>query len=471
MNNDKITEVYDGVAGSPAQQRLARRRIHWICSQARGTSVLDIGCSQGIASVLLARERREVVGVDREEAALEFARARLTAEDDETQARLSFVRADASSLPFDDATFDTVLLGEILEHLIDPAAVLAEVVRVLRDGGVCVITTPYGALPYHDHKEPLYLRDVLRIAPDRLLIENVELLERYLALVTVKRQRRRSDATLAPRLLEVAEDRLRAVDTELLDQRRRADRAQKDLQTARDQLDGSAHALREAETRLILAESQRDHTSARLDDERQRFEQRLRALEERLEHERLQTEAQRAQALELSKDLAQVRAQEEVNRAASAVELRRLEQALTEAGSVAGGLEQQLRERDDQLSAGQAAIARGEEERIGHSRRMEAENAKLVFRVRSLERQLQRRDESIEQLERRAAELFERLEQRSAEAAELQTLLRQLQPRRAEAERRVTELEGALSERERHVNRLKKEREALLADVSGILAS
>jgi SAM-dependent methyltransferase len=50
--------------------------------------------------------------------------------------------ADTTGLPFGDGTFDALFAGEILEHVADPAAVLAEWARLVRPGGVLVVTTP-----------------------------------------------------------------------------------------------------------------------------------------------------------------------------------------------------------------------------------------------------------------------------------------------------------------------------------------
>src|SRR4051812_5591109 len=114
MNNDRITEVYDGVAGSPRQQRLARQRIHWMCSQQEGNRILDLGCSQGIASILLGREGHDVVGVDNELSAIRFARERLQKEERATRERVEFLHAEGGDLPLEDKSFDGVLLGEVI---------------------------------------------------------------------------------------------------------------------------------------------------------------------------------------------------------------------------------------------------------------------------------------------------------------------------------------------------------------------
>ena len=52
------------------------------------------------------------------------------------------VWGEAAALPFPDATFDTVVAFQVLEHCEDPATVLQEMHRVLRPGGIVIVTTP-----------------------------------------------------------------------------------------------------------------------------------------------------------------------------------------------------------------------------------------------------------------------------------------------------------------------------------------
>ena len=58
--------------------------------------------------------------------------------------RLTFVWQDARNLPFDEDTFDAVICLEALEFTPDPRAVLAELVRVLRPGGVLLVSNRVG---------------------------------------------------------------------------------------------------------------------------------------------------------------------------------------------------------------------------------------------------------------------------------------------------------------------------------------
>ena len=238
MNDDRITELYDGTIGSTSLQKRARRRIHWLCARAAGDRVLDAGCSQGIAALLLGREGRTVVGVDRERKAIEFAQGRLEQEEAEVRDRVSFMVGELTGLPFEADSFDGVLMGEVLEHQLDPRPPLVEIARVLRPGGVLALTTPYGHFPYHDHKEPIYLAGLLETLTDKFAIDRLELIDAYLAIVAHPRTTAdeglgRIDWRFA---LDVAEQRLRAQEESFLAQKAAADKGRNDAAAGRDEV-------------------------------------------------------------------------------------------------------------------------------------------------------------------------------------------------------------------------------------------
>jgi SAM-dependent methyltransferase len=98
----------------------------------RGKHVLDLGCRSGALTRHLL-DGNSVVGLDVDAAALEKAAA----------LGIEPLQADVDEpLPLEDARFDAVVAGELLEHLRFPDALVAEIRRVLRPGGVLVGSVP-----------------------------------------------------------------------------------------------------------------------------------------------------------------------------------------------------------------------------------------------------------------------------------------------------------------------------------------
>lgn len=187
MNVDRINEHYYGSLTDPQTER-ARQRIHWICGQAAGQDVLDVGCSQGIVCLILGREGFRCTGIDIEKQSLAIAEEALSKEDEIVQRRVRFQIADASQLPFADESFDTVVLGEVLEHLTHPTRVLGEAKRVLRDGGHLIVTVPLGLNPYHDHKASYYPLSLLDLLRPLFRTDTIDTLSSYITYVGVKDQ-------------------------------------------------------------------------------------------------------------------------------------------------------------------------------------------------------------------------------------------------------------------------------------------
>ena len=100
-----------------------------------GQRVLDVGCGEGQFAAELARAGAKVVGVDVAEEPLRRARAR----DPRLDLRLV---APTQAWDLQDASFDVVWAGEVIEHVADTAAWLSEVRRVLRSGGSLLLSTP-----------------------------------------------------------------------------------------------------------------------------------------------------------------------------------------------------------------------------------------------------------------------------------------------------------------------------------------
>jgi ubiquinone/menaquinone biosynthesis C-methylase UbiE len=111
-----------------------------------GLRVLDLGSGNGRHAFEALRRGAAVLAVDTDAAALAEARgmfaAMRAAGEAPAGATAGCLRADARRLPFRDGAFDRVIAAEILEHVADDHAAIAEIARVLRPGGTAAVTVP-----------------------------------------------------------------------------------------------------------------------------------------------------------------------------------------------------------------------------------------------------------------------------------------------------------------------------------------
>lgn len=129
---------------SNVSYRLGKLRSYGVL---RG-SWLDCGCANGGYTIALAQHGvDEAIGVDLEADRIAEARANRPA----GLEHVSFCCASSEELPFPDARFDGVLLNEVLEHVGDERATLAEIRRVLKPQGVLALMSPNRYFPFEGH--------------------------------------------------------------------------------------------------------------------------------------------------------------------------------------------------------------------------------------------------------------------------------------------------------------------------------
>jgi SAM-dependent methyltransferase len=115
--------------------------------------VLDLGCNNGYGAAEIGRHARKVVGLDISRTAIADAKRRFQSEN------VEFALYDGQKIPFDDGSFDLAASFQVIEHISDTRAYLAEISRILKPGGIAVFTTPNASIrldpgmkpwnPYH----------------------------------------------------------------------------------------------------------------------------------------------------------------------------------------------------------------------------------------------------------------------------------------------------------------------------------
>lgn len=182
---DRSAEVYWGNTGGQESKRILRERLDWAVEQVEGGPVLDIGCSQGVVSILLGRRGYRVDGIDISAEVIEYGQRLLSKEDEEVQTNVRFQHSDFASFQ-GQGGYQTVLLGEVIEHLVDPAAALGFAHEQLVEGGTLILTTPFGVHPHDDHHHTFMIADFVDLLKDEFSIVQLDAVDGYIRCVARK---------------------------------------------------------------------------------------------------------------------------------------------------------------------------------------------------------------------------------------------------------------------------------------------
>ena len=115
-------------------------RLEWIASHAalEGAKVLDVGCGGGILAEAMARRGAKVTGIDLSDKALRVAELHLQ----ESGLSVGYLKTSVEDLSVSrPAEFDIVTCMELLEHVPDPASMVAACARLVRPGGRVFFST------------------------------------------------------------------------------------------------------------------------------------------------------------------------------------------------------------------------------------------------------------------------------------------------------------------------------------------
>jgi SAM-dependent methyltransferase len=150
MGSERYTHGHHESVLRAHRWRTAANSAAYLLAHLRpGMAVLDVGSGPGTITVDLGHAVGDgtVVGVDTVESVVEQASA--YAAGSGTQ-NVSFAVGDVYALDFADGTFDVAHAHQVLQHLGDPVAALAEMRRVCRPGGlVAVRDADYGAMTWY----------------------------------------------------------------------------------------------------------------------------------------------------------------------------------------------------------------------------------------------------------------------------------------------------------------------------------
>lgn len=121
--------------GTPIYQEHIER-YHFAFNYTAGKRVLDVACGMGNGSALLSRNADFVSGLDRDKESVNFAKKHYSRPNSE------FIIGDAEILNFPENSFDIVVSFETIEHLPSPKKFLKEIKKILKPGGMLILSSP-----------------------------------------------------------------------------------------------------------------------------------------------------------------------------------------------------------------------------------------------------------------------------------------------------------------------------------------
>ena len=149
IENLQVKNFYRTYADKICDKRLKspyplRNYVHWtnyfsILKHIKPEEkVLEVGCGEGILSILAAKKGAKVTAIDISEPNLQAAKKYAL---NESLNDIEFIEADAENLPFEDNSFDTGIADNVLEHLPSFERGLAEIKRVTKKRAIIALPT------------------------------------------------------------------------------------------------------------------------------------------------------------------------------------------------------------------------------------------------------------------------------------------------------------------------------------------
>jgi 2-polyprenyl-6-hydroxyphenyl methylase/3-demethylubiquinone-9 3-methyltransferase len=275
---DRITQAYFNEFGYEFGKK-TRQRIHWLCKQATGEKILDVGCSQGINAILLGREGKQVTGIDILEESIEYANETLAKENKATQDCVAFINDNFLTYDFEPNSYDSIIMGEVLEHISEPIRFINKAYQLLKEKGRLVITVPFGINDYIDHKNTFYTVEVIELINKKFRVIDITYLGKWVGIVTEKGGNKIEKFSYDKDFLFNLEKAFFQVERDLVNKLNKSNselkKKQKNLDTQQDELT----KLRKENDKLKLEIGNlKTHLNAEIDKREKNYEEKLEIL-------------------------------------------------------------------------------------------------------------------------------------------------------------------------------------------------
>jgi 2-polyprenyl-3-methyl-5-hydroxy-6-metoxy-1,4-benzoquinol methylase len=161
----------------------------------KGKKTIDLGSGVGYGTYSLSKFAEDVLGVDISEEAVAYAACCYEAPN------LSYQVGDVTNTPYPNESFEAAISFEVIEHLERPEALVEEALRLLKEDGIFVVSTPDKQTYSNDRNyvNPHHLKEMYPL-------EFRKILKQYFRHVQIYRQGALAGSIITPDLSELSED-------------------------------------------------------------------------------------------------------------------------------------------------------------------------------------------------------------------------------------------------------------------------
>lgn len=159
---NRFADFYNELGKMPQQkkQKYVGWRMDWIEPDGE---ILELGCHVGFNLIYYARKGFNITGVDLSQSLIDEARKRISKQPREVRERITIVKSFIEKLKV-EKRYDTILLTETLEHVINPIPIMKKTREFLKRDGKLYITSPDKLVGNSSH-----VRGISRIYVTKLL--------------------------------------------------------------------------------------------------------------------------------------------------------------------------------------------------------------------------------------------------------------------------------------------------------------
>lgn len=182
--NEKIYGKYNLESDNQLNRKL-HEKANWIKQNVYGNDVLNVGFSQGVIPILLAREGKTVLGIKASIAEIKATEKKMMREEKELQRYITLIKDDFFLREF-DKQFETIILNEVIANVTNIHDFLKKVAKLTKDNGKVLIISSFEKGNSHNNKNSFYLWDYLKFQKYGIVLDDIKVSGEWIGVTFIK---------------------------------------------------------------------------------------------------------------------------------------------------------------------------------------------------------------------------------------------------------------------------------------------